>query len=140
MAAAANVGPGARPPTPDELAGALGRAGVLWDDLKRRIAAAHAPIAEEWVSSGQHHPWALRLKQQKRAVVYLTPQPGWFRASFALGEKAVAAAGQAGLPPAILDLIDRAPRFAEGRAVRLEVRRATDVDVVVKLAAIKLAN
>ncbi len=140
MTAEVTFAGGAKPPTPTELAGALGRAGALWDNLKRRIAATHAPIDEQWVSSGRNHPWALRLRQKKRAVVYLTPQPGWLCASFALGEKAVAAAGQAGLPPAVIELIDRAPKFAEGRAVRIEVRGAADVAIVAKLAEIKMAN
>ena len=61
-------------------------------------------------------------------------------AGFALGEKAVKAAHQSKLPKAVLDLIDSAPKYAEGRAVRLEVRTKKDVALVEKLAAIKMAN
>jgi hypothetical protein len=127
-------------PTAAELAKVLGPTSALWDELKRRIAAQHAPLAEEWVFSGKNYGWALRLKQKKRAVVYLKPCEGFFRASFAFGEKAALAAQQSDLPAATIELIDHAPRFAEGRGVRLEVRSAKDVGVVEKLAAVKMAN
>jgi hypothetical protein len=130
----------AKPPAESELTKALGRAGALWDELKRRIAAAHSPIDEQWVFSGKNCGWSLRLKQKKRAVVYFTPKEGWFRAAFALGEKAVAAAHKGDLPASVLTIIDQAPRFAEGRGVRIEVRSLQDVAVVEKLAAIKMAN
>ncbi len=131
---------GTRAPTAGELAGALGRTGALWDELKRRIAAAHAPIEEEWVFSGKNYGWSLRLKQRKRAVVYITPKKAWFRAAFALGEKAVAAAREGDLPAPVLTIIEQAPKYAEGRGVRIEVRSLKDVAVVEKLAAIKMAN
>ena len=40
----------------------------------------------------------------------------------------------------ILHLIDGAKKFAEGRAVKLEIRRAEDVLAVEKLAIIKMRN
>jgi hypothetical protein len=121
-------------PTASALAGALGSRASLWRDLTQGIAVQHAPIAEEWVYAGKNHGWSLRLKQKKRAVVYLTPCGGGFRA------KAVRAAHESALPQAILRLVDEAPKYAEGRAVRLEVKRAADVKYVMQLAAIKMAN
>jgi hypothetical protein len=40
----------------------------------------------------------------------------------------------------VLSTIDGAKKYAEGRAVRFEVRRKNDVTVVEKLAAAKMAN
>jgi hypothetical protein len=37
-------------------------------------------------------------------------------------------------------LIDEAPRYPEGTGIRFEVRRATDITLVRKLARIKLDN
>lgn len=122
------------------LTGALGGTACLWDDLKRRMASQYAPLAEEWVYSGKNHGWSLRLKQKKRAIVYMTPCQGYFRVAFALGEKAVQAAHQGGLPEPLLALIDNSPRYPEGRGVRMEVRSAEDVGLVEKLAAVKMAN
>jgi hypothetical protein len=73
-------------------------------------------------------------------VVYLAPRRGHFTASFALGEKACAAAKQAGLPASILSIIDDAPRYAEGRGVRIPVHTARDLAGVVTLAALKMGR
>jgi hypothetical protein len=73
-------------------------------------------------------------------VVYLTPRRGHFLASCALGEKASTAAKQASLPAPILSIIDDAPKYAEGRGVRIPVRTARDLAGVVTLAAIKMGR
>jgi uncharacterized protein DUF3788 len=127
-------------PTAPALAAALGSKAPLWRELTHGIGEQHAPITEQWVYSGKNLGWSLRLKQTKRAVVYLTPVAGGFRASLAMGEKAVRAAHESALPQAILRLIDEAPKYAEGRAVRLDVKHAADVKYVMELAAIKMAN
>ena len=80
------------------------------------------------------------MKHKQRVIVYLSPCRGCFRASFALGDKAVRAARQSGLPAGAVKIIDQAKRYAEGTAVRIEVKAAEDLAVVEKLAAIKLAN
>jgi Protein of unknown function (DUF3788) len=76
----------------------------------------------------------------RRAIVYMTPRRGHFVASFVLGEKACAAARAARLPPAVMQAIDEAPRYAEGRGIRIPVRTAKDVQTVEALAALKTAK
>ncbi len=127
-------------PTAPALAGVLGAKASLWRELKQAIADDYAPLTEEWVYAGKTSGWSLRLKQKQRAVVYLTPHARGFRASFAFGEKAVRAAHESALPVSVLRLIDEAPKYAEGRAVRIDVKRAADVRYVIELAAIKMAN
>ena len=130
----------AREPTPAAVAEVLDSSADLWIDLRNQVASHFDPLAEDWVFSGKKWGWALRLKQKKRAVLYLTPSTGFFFAGFALGEKAVAAAHTSDLPKHLLEAIDDSQKYAEGRAVRLEVRSPADVDNVIKLAAIKMAN
>jgi len=126
-----------RPPGEKELAVALGRAAAPWRDLRTRVEDTCPPIAAEW---GFSTGWSLRLKRGKRVLVYMLPCEGHFLASFALGEKAVAAAIAAKLPPTVLATIAAAPRYAEGRGVRFEVRAATQVKSIAALVAIKHAN
>jgi hypothetical protein len=52
----------------------------------------------------------------------------------------VAAARAAGLPAPVVRIIDEAKKYAEGTAVRIDVKTSKDVAVVRKLVAIKLAN
>ena len=129
-----------RPPRDDELAGMLGRSFVSWNELRRIIASTFAPLSEDWGFAGKSYGWGLRLRRPARTVLYMTPCKGYFLASFALGEKAVKAAHESDLPDSILDIIDSAKKYAEGRGVRLEVRTAKDVRNVEKLAIIKMKN
>lgn len=127
------------PPGKESLARVLGKATAAWAALKAG-ASISGTLAEEWAFSASAAGWSLRLKDGKRVIVYMTPQKGRFLVSFALGEKAVAAARAAGLPSALLAAIDAAPRYAEGRGFRIAVHTAKDARAVAALAAIKRAT
>jgi hypothetical protein len=112
------------PPGPRELEKTLGRTSAHWIRLRANLADEFGPLAERWSFSAKTRRWSLQLKQrkQRRTVLYLIVCEGHFLAGFALGEKACRAARESGLPAAVLELIERAPRYAEGRGVWLEVR------------------
>jgi hypothetical protein len=129
-----------RLPQDDDLAAKLGSAFVFWNELKRLIASRFAPLSIEWGFASKKTGWGLRLKREKRTILSMTPCEGYFLTSFALGEKAVKAAHESNLPVLILEVIDSAKKYAEGRGVRLEVRSVEDVRNVEKLAVIKMAN
>jgi hypothetical protein len=122
-------------PSEGDLGSALGPSWPLWREIQRLVAAQVPRVAEEW---GYTTGWSLRLKQGKRVILYMTPCEGHFLASTALGEKAVAAARERRVPKAFLTLLDDAPRYAEGRGIRLAVRRASDVRLVGHLITLKL--
>jgi len=130
----------AREPAPEAVAAVLGSTAELWDQLISGAESRFEPLALDWGFSGKKWGWSLRLKQKKRAVVYLTPVEGSFLAGFALGQKAVDAANQSELPQSVLDAIEAAPKYAEGRGVRLEVHSRQDVDSILLLATIKMAH
>lgn len=129
-----------KPPGDEDLAVVLGSTFIHWNKLKSIIEKDFSPLSIEWGFASKNTGWGLRLKQDKRTVLYMTPCEGYFLASFALGEKAVNAAHGSDLPASVLEVIDGAKKYVEGRAVRLEVRSAGDVRNVKKLAAIKMAN
>jgi hypothetical protein len=129
----------AHPPDENSLGKMLGKAHAAWAVLKSGAARSGA-LAEEWAFSSAAAGWSLRLKDGKRVIVYMTPQEGRFLASFALGEKAVGAARAAGLPESLLAAIEAAPRYAEGRGFRMEIRTVRDARAVATLAGIKRAN
>ena len=127
-------------PRTNDLNKMLGRSSPHWDSLIIHLAAEYSPLEETWIFSGPQWGWSLRLKQKKRAILYLTPCKGYFHTGFALGEKAVKAARKAHLAPPLLAAIEGAQKFAEGRAVRLEIRTKKDLENARKLAEIKMAN
>ncbi len=129
-----------RQPGDDDLARTLGSTFILWNELKRLIALKYDPVTIEWGFASKSTGWGLRLKKEKRAILYMTPCEGYFIASFALGEKAVKAAHDSHLPDSILATIDGSKKYVEGRAVRIDVRTADDVHDIEKLAMIKMAK
>ena len=130
----------AKKPAADELKKMLGRTSTHWDNLKAHLADEYPPLDETWNFAGAKWGWSLRLRQKKRTVLHLTPCQRHFLVGFALGEKAVEAARNSSLPDSVLAIIDQAPKYAEGRGVRIEVRNQKDREVVKKLAAIKMGN
>lgn len=127
-------------PTAPLLAARLGSASALWADLKRLVTMETGHWNEAWGFTAQSTGWSLRLKEGDRVILYMTPCEGHFLASFALGEKAVAAARKGALPASILRTIDASKRYGEGRGVRLEVRTAGDVRDAAALALLKLSH
>jgi hypothetical protein len=127
-------------PGKSDLKKALGRASAHWDNLIQNIADNYSPLDETWNFAGADWGWSLRLRQKKRSVLYMTPGKRFFYVGFVLGEKAVKAANSSTLPKSVLTIIAEARKFVEGRAVRLKVRNKKDLEITIKLAAIKMEN
>jgi hypothetical protein len=127
-------------PTDVELEVALGPSIGLWRSLQAELAQVFDPLVEGWSFAGKAHGWALRLKHRDRAIVYLAPLAGRFRASLALPERAMPAALLADLPEPVRETLAAAPIHPEGRAVRIEVTSQEDVASVVALARIRMAS
>ena len=128
------------PPSERELEAVLGKATGLWVQLRANLSSEFAPLNGKWSFSGKSHGWLLQLRHKRRTVLYMVPCPGYFVASLALREKVCQAAQGSGLPGRILEIIQHAPQYPEGRGVRLEVRNKKDLASVEALAAIKMAS
>lgn len=127
-------------PTDDDVRTVLGKTYEVWTLLIDSVAEQIGPVSETWGFASKSTGWGLRLRQKDRVIVYMTPQNGKFLVSFALGEKAVAAAKLVSLPAKLLEAIDAAPRYAEGRGVRMEVSNKRQVAALATLAKIKSEN
>ena len=127
-------------PTPKELAGKLGQAKDLWNDVVTNVASECGITEKEWNCYSPKAGWSLRLKHKKRNIVYLSPCAGSFRVAFILGEKAMRVAKNTPFPAKFAKLIAEAVRYPEGSAIRLEVTSAEDVAFVKQLAKIKVEN
>ena len=115
----------------------LGTANAHWTKLFALVAERIGPITEVWKFTSATTGWGLRVVHEGRVILYMTPQPNQFLVSFALGEKAVASARAAKLPSTIMDAIEAAPRYAEGRGVRITVRSGRQLAPLTRLAQIK---
>lgn len=128
------------PPSCTELAGALGPALSAWDHLLSQLAEDFGVNNHEWKCHSLKWGWSYRVKRGKRTIVWLSPANGAFIVTFVLGDKAVAAAQTAKLPPRQLKLINEATKYPEGRVVPLVVKTERNLAAARRLAAIKVAH
>ena len=130
----------ATPPSPKQLAQKLGPTKDLWNQLVKEISSECGITEKEWNSYSPKAGWSLRLKHKKRNIVYLVPCDGCFRVAFILGDRAIKVAKAAEFPTKFTKLIAEAPRYPEGSAIRFEVTTPDDLEIVRRLAKIKLGN
>lgn len=128
------------PPDAAALRDVLGHAHGLWTELAAWVRGQRPGVAEEWAYPGARYGWSLRLREKGRVLIYLTPCRGEFLVGVVLGEKAIAAARERGAPAEALALAEQAPRYAEGRGVRLTVGSTDALSLAIELAGIKLAG
>lgn len=79
-------------------------------------------------------------KRKTRTVCYLFPGNDHFTVAFVLGAKAVEVARLSKLPKKILDVIEAARSYAEGRGFYVECARPADLKHLLTLLAIKMEN
>lgn len=129
----------AAPPGPGDVTRCLSDAAPLWAALLSGLREGLGPVTEAWGFAGAKYGWSLRVKREERVLLYLTPQEGRFLVGIVLGEKAAAAARASDLPASVIALVDAAPRYAEGRGIRLPVGPGANVEPIRRLVALKLA-
>ncbi|MEW6251345.1 MAG: DUF3788 family protein [Planctomycetota bacterium] len=127
---------------PDDavLTKALGRARRAWDSLVEHAQALQPSATPEWKYYSSKAGWTFVVRGPRHNLLYLSPQRGRFKLSLTYGERAVAAAEHADLPPETLQLVRESPKYPEGRAIRMEVVSAADAAIARKLLDIKLAQ
>jgi hypothetical protein len=127
----------ARLPTDDEVRRVLGDSHGSWIQLLCLVRESIPQLGEIWKFTGGKTGWALRLVHHDRVILYLTPQPRQFVISVALGERAVAAAPTAQLSASVMEAINAAPRYPEGRGIRITVQDDREIEALARLAKIK---
>jgi hypothetical protein len=127
-------------PDDKRLVKAIGKSSPHWTAIKAHIAKKHGEALELWKYYGPKAGWVLRIMLKKRNVFFLTPLKGTFRITFVFRDKVVSAIEKSRLPAALRNDLKDARRYAERRALRLEVKTQKDATSVKKLIDIKLAN
>ena len=128
---------------PDDaaIAAALGRSKRYWDELVEHLRRVCGEVTLVWKCPAAKYGWSLRLLRKKRVIFYLVPHSKSFGVTFVLGERAYQAVkASKTLPRALVDIIDRAPKYVEGRGFQVPVRHRRDLAGLKELMAIKLAN
>ena len=124
-------------PAAKDLENELGKLYSAWEEIRAFTFDNFPGVKEEWNYSKSG--WNARIKDEKRAIIYLMPCAGFFKASFVFGEKATKLALAASIDPAIKSIIESAPVYGEGRGFRIEVRNKKMVKDIEQLLLIKKA-
>lgn len=127
-------------PGEHELSEALGEAKLLWDRLKDYAGENHSDLTEDWKHYGKNSGWTMKLLMKKRNLFFLYPGQGEFVVVFIFGDKAVQAVENSNLPQDIIAALKAAPKYAEGRGLRVTVKTPRDLEWVKTLLAIKIEN
>ena len=130
----------AHEPTDRDLATALGRAKRHWDALVTQVQKVSPDATAAWKHYAGKYGWTFVVREKRRNLLYLKPAEKRFTASLALGEDAVAALRQSGLPDALVQTIEQSPKYPEGRPARIDVASAADLKIATKLVAVKLGH
>jgi len=128
--------------TPDNflLSDALGDLFNIWIEIRNYVFQAYPKAMEEWNFPGQKYGWSFRIKDKKRAIIYLLPRDKYFLVAFVYGEKATSAALGSDIAEEIKSEIKSARVYAEGRGFRIEVRNEEHIKDIKKLIGFKLQN
>jgi len=127
-------------PTEEMLAQTLQDSCLWWNQLRAFVIKHYPSAMEEWKHSGKNYGWGFRLKDKKRAIIYLTPAYGYFLFSVVFGEKATQEALQSTISDELKEIISTAKVYAEGRGIRIEVKSANLIGDLQQMILIKLKN
>ena len=127
-------------PNDDNLYAALGLTNHLWVIIIDFTLHKYPAAIKEWNYSGDKYGWSFRLKDKKRAIIYLLPRDGFFKAAFVFGQKATDQILDSQVSDDIKLEIQNAKVYAEGRGIRIEVKNESLLTDIKKLIEIKLSN
>ena len=127
-------------PTNEMLSGALGQSYKYWEEIRNTLENQYGPLIEEWKYYSATSGWTLKLLLKKRNLFFFAPCEKYFRLAFIFGDKAVSAVEKSDLPLKMVQELKSAKRYVEGRGLRLEIKKKTDVKNIITLVAIKINN
>jgi hypothetical protein len=126
-------------PSDADLRRALGEKYGLWTEIRDEVFQQYPEGVEEWNFPGKKYGWSFRIKDKKRAIIYFLPRDGEFRVAFVFGGKAMDTIRGSDISRKIVNDLENAKVYAEGRGVRIPVNDKSDLEDIFRLIDIKLA-
>lgn len=104
------------------------------------IEIEYGNLKPEWKYYNKKSGWILKLFNRKRNVLFVVPCNKYFRIAFTFGDKASDKIFNSDLPEMIKKDLFETKKYAEGRTIQIEVKNENDLNNILKLIRIKLAN
>ncbi len=127
-------------PSKAALGKAVGTKLKYWEEIVGFVHAAYPNGKDEWNYPGVKYGWSFRIKDKKRAIIYLLPRPGYFLAALVFGQKAMDEIMQSRVDQSLKDELAAATLYAEGRGIRIPVKNAKQLTDIKTLIRIKLSH
>jgi hypothetical protein len=127
-------------PANNELIDALGSTYKLWQMIIKDVHLKYPDSIDEWNYPGEKYGWSFRMKDKKRAILYLLPREQYFKVAFVFGQKAVDVIMKTEISERIKSELESARVYAEGRGIRIEIKDEMQIGDIKKLINIKLAK
>lgn len=112
----------------------------LWMLLRDKVYEKYPTVTEEWNFPSKKYGWSFRIKDKKRAIIYLLPREGYFKVAFVFGQKATDQIMESDIAEKIKEDLQNAKKHAEGRGIGIDVKNNEIIPDIEKLIDIKLAN
>jgi hypothetical protein len=125
-------------PTRDDLQKTLGNCFDWWNEIEQYVLTLFPQGISEWNYPGKKFGWSYRIKDSKRAIVYLLPRDGYFKVAFVFGDKAVEEIVQSNMNDSIKSELLNTKKYMEGRGIRIEVKNKQILEDIYTLIEIKL--
>ena len=126
-------------PTESALKEALGDQYELWKAVRDRVIQVYPGGIEEWNFPGKKYGWSFRIKDKKRAIIYLLPRLRGFIVAFVFGKRAYEAILESDVSGPVKSELQQAKVYAEGRGIRIPVPDSSPLQDIFQLIDIKLA-
>ncbi|MBM2813672.1 MAG: hypothetical protein HW421_434 [Ignavibacteria bacterium] len=127
-------------PNQKDLKGTLGDTLNYWAQIRDYIIDKQPNAIEEWNYPGKKFGWSFRIKDKKRAIIYLLPRANFFKVALVFGQKAIDEIMQSSISEVIKQELLIAHIYAEGRGIRIAVENKGILTDIFTLIDIKLKN
>ena len=125
-------------PNKNDLKESFGDTYQLWQLIEDYVISKYPKGFEEWSCS--KYGWSCRIKDKKRAIIYLLPRDRFFKVALVFGQKATDIIMKSQIANSIKTELDSAKVYAEGRGIRIDIKNNVIINDIQELIDIKLAN
>ena len=127
-------------PGNEDLKIAIGSLFPMWMEIRDFTFEKYQLAIEEWFVSVKKFGWCYRIKDKKRAIIYLSPRTGYFIVTMVFGQKATDKILAAEISGNIKTELMSSKVYMEGRVLRLDIHDNLYINDIKKLVEIKIAN
>jgi hypothetical protein len=125
-------------PNETELKNVLRNTFALWNEIRSFVIEKYPNAKEEWNYPGVKYGWSYKIKDSKRAIIYLLPRNNYFKVAFVFGMKATEEILNNSIDEAIKNELKLAKVYAEGRGIRIDIKNKAVLKDIYELIEIKL--